>query len=57
MADDAVGIRSEIESLNVEFWYLVDHHGGEGVEDLFTEDGVYSVPGGRNALLEVRSDV
>ena len=42
-------IRAEIEALNVEFWYRVDHQNGEGVAELFCEDGVYSVPGGRNA--------
>jgi len=41
-------IRSQLEALNVEFWYRVDHHDGDGVADLFTEDGVYSIPGGRN---------
>ena len=44
----ADGVRAEIEALNVEFWYRVDHQDGKGVADLFTEDGVYSVPGGRN---------
>ena len=48
MNDDAGSIRNEIEILNIEFWYRVDHHGGDGVAELFTEDGVYSVPGGRN---------
>jgi len=48
VADDEVIIRTEIDALNVEFWYRVDHHNGEGVADLFTEDGIYSVPGGRN---------
>ena len=42
------GVRAEIEALNVEFWYRVDHEGGEGVAELFCEDGVYSVPRGRN---------
>lgn len=42
------GVRAEIEVLNVEFWYRVDHEGGEGVAELFCEDGVYSVPRGRN---------
>jgi len=42
-------IRAQIEALNVEFWYRVDHQNGDGVAELFCEDGVYSVPGGRNA--------
>ena len=42
------GVRAEIEALNVEFWYRVDHEGGEGVAELFCEDGVYSVNHGRN---------
>lgn len=47
--DDMVLIRAQIDALNVEFWYRVDHHNGEGVADLFTEDGAYSVPGGRHS--------
>jgi uncharacterized protein (TIGR02246 family) len=42
------GVRAEIEALNIEFWYRVDHQNGEGVAELFTEGGIYSVPGGRN---------
>lgn len=42
------GVRAEIEALNVEFWFRVDHEGGEGVAELFCEDGVYSVPRGSN---------
>jgi ketosteroid isomerase-like protein len=34
-------IRSEIEALNAEFAYLIDHGLSEGVADLFTEDGSY----------------
>jgi SnoaL-like protein len=49
MDHDGALIRAEIETLNVEFWYRVDHRNGEGVADLFCEDGVYSVTGGRNA--------
>jgi hypothetical protein len=48
MEAEAALIRTEIEALNVEFWYRVDHHGGDRVAELFTADGVYSVPGGRN---------
>jgi hypothetical protein len=49
VSGDGVDVRAEIEALNVELWYRVDHEGGAGVADLFCEDGVYSVPGGRNA--------
>ncbi|MEP6660968.1 MAG: nuclear transport factor 2 family protein [Acidimicrobiales bacterium] len=49
MTDEAALIRAHIEALNVEFWYRVDQQNGEGVADLFCEDGAYSVPGGRNA--------
>jgi uncharacterized protein (TIGR02246 family) len=56
VAHDEVLIRAEIDALNVEFWYRVDHHNGEGVADLFTEDGVYSVPGGRNVGREAIAD-
>lgn len=49
MIPDVAVVRAEIEALNVEFWYRVDHQNGEGVADLFCDDGVYSVPGGRNA--------
>jgi uncharacterized protein (TIGR02246 family) len=49
MYHDVALARAEIEALNVEFWHRVDHQNGEGVAELFCEDGVYSVPGGRNA--------
>lgn len=48
MSDETAAIRQELEALCVEFWYRVDQLGGVGVEELFTEDGVYSVVGGRN---------
>jgi hypothetical protein len=48
MTDDTITIRHELEALNVEFWYRVDHRRGEGVAELFTDDGVYSVPRGQN---------
>ena len=48
MTEGGAAVRAEIEALNVEFWYRVDHEGGEGVAELFCEEGVYSVPGGRN---------
>jgi uncharacterized protein (TIGR02246 family) len=34
-------LRLEIEALNAEFAYLIDHDQSERVADLFTEDGVY----------------
>lgn len=34
-------VRLEIEALNAEFAYLIDHDRSEGVAELFTEDGVY----------------
>ena len=34
-------IRSEIEALNAEFAYLIDHDLSDQVADLFTEDGSY----------------
>jgi ketosteroid isomerase-like protein len=34
-------LRLEIDALNAEFAYLIDHDQSEGVADLFTEDGVY----------------
>ena len=49
MDDAGALIRAQIEALNIEFWYRVDHQNGRGVAELFCEDGVYSVPGGRNA--------
>ena len=49
MDDAGALIRAQIEALNVELWYRVDHQNGVGVAELFCEDGVYSVPGGRNA--------
>lgn len=49
MDHDGALIRAQIEALNVEFWYRVDHQNGDGVAELFCADGVYSVPGGRNA--------
>jgi len=42
-------VRAELEALNVEFWYRVDHLNGAGVDELFTVDGAYSVAHGRNA--------
>ncbi len=48
MPSATAAIRQELEALCIEFWYRVDQLGGVGVEDLFTEDGVYSVVGGRN---------
>ena len=42
-------IRSEIEALNAEFAYLIDHDLSERVADLFTEAGSYGrSAGGRS---------
>jgi len=35
MTEGGAAVRAEIEALNVEFWYRVDHEGGEGVAELF----------------------
>ena len=48
MDHDGALIRARLEALNVEFWYRVDHQNGEGVAELFGEDGMYSIAGGRN---------
>jgi uncharacterized protein (TIGR02246 family) len=34
-------LRLEVEALNAEFAYLIDHDQSDKVADLFTEDGVY----------------
>ncbi len=49
MNDSDARARQEIEALTIEFWYRVDHENGNGVADLFTEDGVYSVANGQSA--------
>lgn len=51
-------VRSEIEALNAEFAYLIDHDRSDEVADLFTEDGSYGREGGgrstgRDALRQV----
>ncbi len=51
-------IRSEIEALNAEFAYLIDHDLSDHVADLFTENGSYGRATGerstgRQALREV----
>jgi hypothetical protein len=38
---DQLLIRLEIEALNAEFAYLIDHNRSEEVAALFTDDGVY----------------
>jgi hypothetical protein len=43
-------IRLEIEALNAEFAYRVDHFEGNGVENLFTPDGSYGVTGGGRSV-------
>ena len=43
-----VEILTEITALNARFAWLVDHHGGVGVPELFEEDGIYGyVDGGK----------
>ena len=37
--------RQAIDALGAEFAWLIDHRGGEGVPELFTEDGVYDMGG------------
>lgn len=39
-------IRSEIEALNAEFAFLIDHDRSDEVPELFTEDGSYGREGG-----------
>ncbi len=51
-------IRSEIEALNAEFAFLIDHDRSDEVPELFTEDGSYGREGGgrstgRDALRRV----
>jgi ketosteroid isomerase-like protein len=41
MLEEDLKLRIEIEALNAEFAYLIDHDQSEGVADLFTADGVY----------------
>lgn len=43
-------IRSEIEALNAEFAFLIDHDQSERVADLFTEDGVYARSTGQQTV-------
>jgi SnoaL-like domain len=47
-------IRQEIEALNAEFAWLIDHQDGRGVSALFVEEGVYNMSNrvyrGRHAI-------
>lgn len=43
-------LRLEIESLNAEFAYLIDHDQSELVADLFTPDGVYGRSTGERSV-------
>jgi hypothetical protein len=46
---DKMMIRLELEALNVEFAYLIDHELSEQVAGLFTENGIYGrATGGRS---------
>ena len=50
-------LRLEIEALNAEFAYLIDHDQSDGVADLFTVDGVYGrSTGGRSVGREAIRD-
>lgn len=42
---DHMIVRQAIEALNAAFAWLVDHRWGEGVSELFLEDGIYAAPG------------
>ena len=42
---DHLIVRQAIEALNAAFAWDVDHRWGEGVPELFVEDGVYAAPG------------
>lgn len=42
---DSTILQAQITALITEFAWRIDHLGGEGVEDLFTEDGTYSLFG------------
>lgn len=43
-------LRLEIEALNAEFAYLIDHDQSDRVADLFTEDGVYGRSSGARSV-------
>jgi ketosteroid isomerase-like protein len=43
-------LRLEIEKLNAEFAFLIDHDQSEGVPDLFTPDGVYGRSTGERSV-------
>lgn len=43
-------LRLEIERLNAEFAWLIDHDRSEGVADLFTPDGVYGRSTGERSV-------
>src|SRR5690606_9155468 len=47
---DLLLLRLEIEALNAEFAYLIDHDQSAGVADLFTEDGVYGRSAGGSSV-------
>lgn len=43
-------VRIELEALNAEFAYLIDHGHSESVADLFTEDGSYGRASGERSV-------
>jgi hypothetical protein len=47
---DLIALRMEIEALNAEFAYLIDHDQSELVADLFTADGVYGRSTGERSV-------
>jgi hypothetical protein len=51
---DIAQMRQLIEALNAEFAWLIDHMDGAGVENLFTETGVYDMS---NRVYRGRADI
>ena len=47
---DLLLLRLEIEALNAEFAYLIDHDRSAEVADLFTEDGIYGRSAGGSSV-------
>jgi ketosteroid isomerase-like protein len=49
-SQDLLLLRLEIDALNSEFAYLIDHDQSEQVPELFTEDGVYGRSTGQRSV-------
>lgn len=47
---ELLALRSEIEALNAEFAYLIDHDQSELVADLFTIEGIYARSTGERSV-------